>query len=111
MHPIEGGQNIVVAGQTVGGLAIAGAFGTLDTEIGLAALTQVIGPPRGAAGGGGHDGSAGRRRDTAVPGLRRAIAALGHDGVAEDLAVTGYFTAVALAMKMYGVTPPDDTRA
>jgi len=49
MHPIEGGQNIVVGGHTVGGLAIAGASGVLDTEIGLAALTQVIGPPRAAA--------------------------------------------------------------
>lgn len=49
MHPIEGGQNIVVAGQTVGGLAIAGGSGALDTEIGQAALAKVIGPPPAAA--------------------------------------------------------------
>jgi 4-carboxymuconolactone decarboxylase len=35
-----------------------------------------------------------------------AVAALGHDGVAEALALAGYFTAVALAMKMYAVSPP-----
>lgn len=45
------------------------------------------------------------------PVFDAAIAALGHDGVAEVLAVAGYFTAVALAMKMYGVTPPNDIRA
>jgi glc operon protein GlcG len=48
MHPIEGGQNIVVAGHTVGGLAIAGGSGALDTEIGLATLAKVIGPPQAA---------------------------------------------------------------
>jgi hypothetical protein len=35
-----------------------------------------------------------------------AVAALRHDGVAEALALAGYFTAVALAMKMYAVGPP-----
>jgi 4-carboxymuconolactone decarboxylase len=35
-----------------------------------------------------------------------AVTALGHEGVAEVLAVAGYFTAVALAVKMYGVMPP-----
>jgi 4-carboxymuconolactone decarboxylase len=35
-----------------------------------------------------------------------AVAALGHDGVAEAIAVAGYFSAVALAMKMYAVPPP-----
>lgn len=35
-----------------------------------------------------------------------AIRALGHDGVAEAIAVAGYFTAVALVMKMYAVPPP-----
>ena len=35
-----------------------------------------------------------------------AVTALGHDGVAEAIAVAGYFTAVALAMKMYAVPPP-----
>ena len=43
MHPIEGGQNIVVAGKTIGGLGIAGGSGQLDTEIGLAALSVVLG--------------------------------------------------------------------
>jgi glc operon protein GlcG len=38
-----------VPGQTVGGLAIAGGSGALDTEIGLAALATVIGPPARAA--------------------------------------------------------------
>jgi uncharacterized protein GlcG (DUF336 family) len=47
MHPIEGGQNIVVAGQTVGGLGIAGGSGVLDTEIGQAALAEVIGTGTG----------------------------------------------------------------
>jgi len=37
-----------------------------------------------------------------------AVGALGHEGVAEVLALAGYFTAVALAMKMYGITPPGD---
>lgn len=35
-----------------------------------------------------------------------AVATLGHEGVAEALALAGYFTAVALAMKMYAVPPP-----
>jgi uncharacterized protein GlcG (DUF336 family) len=43
MHPIEGGQNIVVAGRTVGGLGIAGGSGVLDSEIGAAVLAEVIG--------------------------------------------------------------------
>lgn len=43
MHPIEGGQNVVVAGRTVGGLGIAGGTAVLDTEIGQAALAAVIG--------------------------------------------------------------------
>jgi len=43
MHPIEGGQNIVVSGHTVGGLGIAGGSGQLDTDIGLAALEAVLG--------------------------------------------------------------------
>ena len=47
MHPIEGGQNIVVAGRTVGGLGIAGGSGVLDTEIGQAALAEVIGTGTG----------------------------------------------------------------
>ena len=38
MHPIEGGQNIVVDGFTVGAIGIAGGSGLVDTEIGLAAL-------------------------------------------------------------------------
>ncbi len=38
MTPVEGGQPIVVEGQTLGGLGIAGASGVLDTEIGTAAL-------------------------------------------------------------------------
>lgn len=42
------------------------------------------------------------------PVFDAAVAALGHEGVAEVLAVAGYFTSVALAMKMYGVTPPGD---
>jgi len=45
------------------------------------------------------------------PVFDAAIAALGHEGVAEVLAGAGYFTAVVLAMKMYGVTPPRDARA
>lgn len=40
------------------------------------------------------------------PVFDAAVAALGHDGVAEAIAVAGYFSAVALAMKMYAVTPP-----
>lgn len=43
MHPIEGGQNIVVGGRTVGGLGIAGGSGAVDTEIGQAVLAEVIG--------------------------------------------------------------------
>ena len=39
MTPVEGGQPIVVDGQTIGGLGIAGASGALDTEIGTIALT------------------------------------------------------------------------
>lgn len=35
-----------------------------------------------------------------------AVANLGHAGVAEVLAIAGYFTAVGLAMKMYAVEPP-----
>jgi len=35
-----------------------------------------------------------------------AVALLGHEGVAEALALAGYFTAVSLAMKLYDVTPP-----
>lgn len=35
-----------------------------------------------------------------------AVAVLGHDGVAEVIALVGYFTAVALAMKMYAVPAP-----
>lgn len=38
MTPVEGGQPIVVEGQVVGGLGVAGASGVLDTEIGTAAL-------------------------------------------------------------------------
>jgi len=38
----------------------------------------------------------------------RATSVLGHDGIAELLALTGYFTAVALAMKLYQVPVPDD---
>jgi glc operon protein GlcG len=38
MTPVEGGQPIVVDGQTIGGLGIAGASGALDTEIGTIAL-------------------------------------------------------------------------
>lgn len=34
-----------------------------------------------------------------------AVTALGHGGVAEAIAVAGYFTAVALVMKMYAVPP------
>jgi 4-carboxymuconolactone decarboxylase len=35
-----------------------------------------------------------------------AVAVLGHAGVAEAMALAGYFTAVGLAMKMYAVAPP-----
>lgn len=38
MTPIEGGQPIVIEGEIIGGLGIAGASGALDTEIGSAAL-------------------------------------------------------------------------
>jgi uncharacterized protein GlcG (DUF336 family) len=48
MHPIEGGQNIVVAGRTVGGIGIAGGSGALDTEIGSAVLGTVMGAARDA---------------------------------------------------------------
>jgi len=43
-----------------------------------------------------------------APVFDAAVGVLGHEGVAEVLALAGYFTAVALAMKMYGITPPDD---
>jgi glc operon protein GlcG len=43
MHPIEGGQNIVAAGHTIGGLGIGGATGEIDSEIGIAALAAVLG--------------------------------------------------------------------
>lgn len=43
MHPIEGGQNIVVDGFTVGAIGIAGGSGVLDSEIGAAALAAVMG--------------------------------------------------------------------
>lgn len=39
-----------------------------------------------------------------------AVSVLGHEGVAEALALAGYFTAVALAMKMYAVPPPGSGR-
>jgi hypothetical protein len=45
-----------------------------------------------------------------APVFDAAVGVLGHEGVAEVLALAGYFTAVALAMKMYAVTPPGDTR-
>jgi hypothetical protein len=35
-----------------------------------------------------------------------AVAALGDDGVAEVLALAGYFSAVSLAMKFYSVPLP-----
>lgn len=38
MHPIEGGQQILAGGHTVGAIGIAGGTGALDTEIGGAAL-------------------------------------------------------------------------
>ena len=41
MTPIEGGQPILVDGQTIGGIGIAGASGVLDTEIGTAALVML----------------------------------------------------------------------
>lgn len=40
----------------------------------------------------------------AQPVFGAAVAALGHEGVAEVVALAGYFTGVALAMKMYAVT-------
>ena len=43
MHPIEGGQNIVVGGHTVGAIGIAGGSGVLDTDIGSAAIAAVTG--------------------------------------------------------------------
>lgn len=48
MHPIEGGQNIVVAGRTVGAIAVAGGSGALDTEIGQAVLATVAGSAAGS---------------------------------------------------------------
>jgi 4-carboxymuconolactone decarboxylase len=42
------------------------------------------------------------------PVFDAAVGVLGHEGVAEILALAGYFTAVTLAMKMYGVAPPGD---
>jgi glc operon protein GlcG len=45
MHPIEGGQNIVVAGRTVGAVGIGGGSGVIDTEIGTAAIAAVTGAP------------------------------------------------------------------
>jgi 4-carboxymuconolactone decarboxylase len=41
-----------------------------------------------------------------APVFDAAVGLLGQEGVAEVLALAGYFTAVALAMKMYAVTPP-----
>lgn len=38
MTPVEGGQPIVVGGEVIGALGIAGASGVIDTEIGTAAL-------------------------------------------------------------------------
>lgn len=38
--------------------------------------------------------------------FRAAVAAVGHEGVAEAIAAAGYFTAVGLAMKMYAVPLP-----
>lgn len=49
MHPIEGGQNVVVGGKTVGGIGIAGGSGALDTEIGSAVLAKVVGLAEDAA--------------------------------------------------------------
>ena len=43
MHPIEGGQNIVVAGRTIGALAVAGGSGTIDTEIATTVLAKIGG--------------------------------------------------------------------
>jgi glc operon protein GlcG len=43
MHPIEGGQQIVVGGHTVGAIGIAGGTGALDTEIGSSAIASVVG--------------------------------------------------------------------
>lgn len=40
----------------------------------------------------------------------QAVARLGGAGVAEVLALTGYFTAVGLAMKLYAVPVPGDRR-
>lgn len=45
MHPIEGGQNIVAGGHTIGGLGVGGASGQIDSEIGTAALVAVLGEP------------------------------------------------------------------
>ena len=38
-----------------------------------------------------------------------AVRELGHGGVAETLALFGYFTSVSLAMKLYRVPPPEKT--
>ena len=43
MNPIEGGQNIVAGGRTVGAIGVAGGSGVLDSEIGLGALDAVAG--------------------------------------------------------------------
>lgn len=47
MHPVEGGQNIVVAGYTVGAIGVGGGSGVLDTEVGQAALAAVLGVDAG----------------------------------------------------------------
>lgn len=49
MHPIEGGQNIVASGYTVGSIGVAGGSGVLDSEIGAAAISTVFGAPGEAA--------------------------------------------------------------
>jgi 4-carboxymuconolactone decarboxylase len=38
-----------------------------------------------------------------------AVDELGQDGVAEAVAITGYYTAVGLALKLYAVPPPEAT--
>ena len=40
-----------------------------------------------------------------------AVADLGHAGVAEVMALAGYFTAVGLAMKMYAVPPAGESQS
>ena len=42
--------------------------------------------------------------------FRAAVEALGERGVAEALALAGYYTAVCLAMKMYAIAPPEAPR-